>query len=200
MYPTEMSFFQNRRFVTELPQPAGVLHSLLLFLILLAADILFTPRALADSPRESLSLDAAWKFHLGDDWPKALRLDKAGANAGPASENLFSDAAWRTVNLPHDWAIELPFDKSADMNHGYRAVGPGFETNSIGWFLRAKFGIRAYGGPQCQPEHGDWYARNMYEEGGGTDKSQTRNTAIPRLTVSGRAEMNFDWWRLQARL
>jgi hypothetical protein len=54
------------------------------------------------SPREHLSLDSGWKFHLGDDWPKALRLDKAGANAGPASEKLFSDAAWRTVNLPHD--------------------------------------------------------------------------------------------------
>ncbi len=91
----------------------------------------------AESPRERLSLDANWKFHLGDDWPKALRLDKAGANAGPASEKTFSDAAWRPVNLPHDWAIELPFDKNADMNHGYRAVGPGFETNSIGWYRRA---------------------------------------------------------------
>ena len=85
-----------------------------------------TPVAAADSPREHLSLDAGWKFHLGDDWPKALRLDKAGANAVPASDKLFCDVAWRTVNLPHDWAIELPFDKSADMNHGYRAVGPGF--------------------------------------------------------------------------
>ena len=26
------------------------------------------------------------------------------------------------MNLPHDWAIELPFDKNADMNHGYRAI------------------------------------------------------------------------------
>ena len=89
--------------------------------------------AAAESPRERLSLDSNWKFHLGDDWPKTLRLDKAGANAGPASEKTFSDAAWRTVNLPHDWAIELPFDKNADMNHGYRALGPGFEANSIAW-------------------------------------------------------------------
>jgi beta-galactosidase len=51
----------------------------------------------ADSPREHLSLDAGWKFHLGEDWPKALRLDKADANSGPASEKLFSDVAWRTV-------------------------------------------------------------------------------------------------------
>ena len=31
------------------------------------------------------------------------------------------------------------------------------------WFRDAKFGIWAHWGPQCQPENGDWYARNMYE-------------------------------------
>ena len=101
------------------------------------AALVVTQLPAADSPREHLSLDAGWKFHLGDQWPGALRLDKAGANAGPASDKLFSDVTWRTVNLPHDWAIELPFDQNADMNHGYRAVGPGFEANSIGWYRRA---------------------------------------------------------------
>jgi alpha-L-fucosidase len=33
------------------------------------------------------------------------------------------------------------------------------------WFRDAKFGIWAHWGPQCQPESGDWYARNMYQEG-----------------------------------
>lgn len=33
------------------------------------------------------------------------------------------------------------------------------------WFRDAKFGIWAHWGPQCQPEHGDWYARRMYTEG-----------------------------------
>src|SRR5215212_7452454 len=32
------------------------------------------------------------------------------------------------------------------------------------WFRDAKFGIWAHWGPQCQPEHGDWYARLMYLE------------------------------------
>jgi alpha-L-fucosidase len=32
------------------------------------------------------------------------------------------------------------------------------------WYRDAKFGIWAHWGPQCQPEHGDWYARGMYEE------------------------------------
>lgn len=33
------------------------------------------------------------------------------------------------------------------------------------WYRNAKFGIWAHWGPQCQPEHGDWYARGMYQEG-----------------------------------
>lgn len=32
------------------------------------------------------------------------------------------------------------------------------------WFRDLKFGIWAHWGPQCQPEDGDWYARNMYVE------------------------------------
>ena len=33
------------------------------------------------------------------------------------------------------------------------------------WYRNAKFGIWAHWGPQCQPEDGDWYAREMYMEG-----------------------------------
>jgi alpha-L-fucosidase len=33
------------------------------------------------------------------------------------------------------------------------------------WFRDAKFGIWAHWGPQCVPEQGDWYARNMYVQG-----------------------------------
>ena len=89
----------------------------------------------AESPHERLSLDAGWKFHLGDDWPNALDLTKAGASKGPASEK-FSDTVWRAVDLPHDWAVGLPFDKAADFNHGFKAIGPGFQNNSIGWYRR----------------------------------------------------------------
>jgi len=39
------------------------------------------------------------------------------------------------------------------------------------WFRDAKFGIWAHWGSQCQPEHGDWYARSMYETGSGNYKS-----------------------------
>src|ERR1022692_4837914 len=50
-----------------------------------------TQLAFADSPREHLSLDAGWKFHLGDDWPDALHLENSGTGSGPASEK-FSDS------------------------------------------------------------------------------------------------------------
>jgi beta-galactosidase len=99
------------------------------------AALLATQVSAADSPREHLSLDLNWKFHLGDDWPGALHLDKAGASTGPAAER-FNDAAWRAISLPHDWAIELPFDRTADANHGFKALGPGFPRNSIGWYRR----------------------------------------------------------------
>lgn len=33
------------------------------------------------------------------------------------------------------------------------------------WFRDAKFGMWAHWGPQCEPEAGDWYAREMYIEG-----------------------------------
>jgi beta-galactosidase len=113
-------------------------HPLMRRLLTAAILFLLTPTLFAaetNSPREHLLLDANWKFHLGDDWPDALRLDKAGTSGGPAAEK-FNDNSWRTINLPHDWAIELPFDKNSDASHGFKPVGPGFPKNSIGWYRR----------------------------------------------------------------
>lgn len=87
-------------------------------------------------PRERLLLDFGWKFHLGNEWGIAQNLAKAGTGFGPAAPS-FSDASWRTVDLPHDWAIELPFDPKAEASHGFRAVGPRFERNSVAWYRRS---------------------------------------------------------------
>ncbi|MGA2555567.1 MAG: beta-galactosidase GalA [Verrucomicrobiota bacterium] len=89
-----------------------------------------------DSPRRRLLLDFGWKFHLGDDWGTAERLDKAGRSAGPAAAR-FNDSSWRSLNLPHDWAVELPFDQNASLNHGFKPVGPGFASNNVGWYRRS---------------------------------------------------------------
>ncbi|HSI84585.1 MAG: alpha-L-fucosidase [Candidatus Methylacidiphilales bacterium] len=47
------------------------------------------------------------------------------------------------------------------------------------WFRDAKFGIWAHWGPQCQPEAGDWYARNMYLEGSGQYKAHMAKYGPP---------------------
>jgi alpha-L-fucosidase len=49
-----------------------------------------------------------------------------------------------------------PFAPDWDSLAGYRTPD---------WFRNAKFGVWAHWGPQCEPEHRDWYARNMYKEG-----------------------------------
>ncbi len=99
------------------------------------AALWVTPLAAADSPREHLSLDAGWKFHLGDEWPDAMHLENSGADSGPVSER-FADTYWRVVNLPQDWAVELPFDLAADGSHGFKTLGGKYPTNSIAWYRR----------------------------------------------------------------
>jgi beta-galactosidase len=106
--------------------------------LLVGTCALFTIRPIwaAESPRERVSLDANWRFHLGDDWPDALHLDKAGTGSGAAAAEFAAELTWRNVNVPHDWAVELPFDRTGDRNHGFKPLGPGFEGNSIAWYRR----------------------------------------------------------------
>ena len=68
--------------------------------------------------RERLLLDFGWRFHLGNANDPAKDLGFGGGRSGnfqktgnflPASSLAFDDNDWRSVDLPHDWAIELPF-------------------------------------------------------------------------------------------
>ena len=47
------------------------------------------------------------------------------------------------------------------------------------WFRDAKFGIWAHWGPQAVPRHGDWYARQMYEEGSSDNKYHVAHYGHP---------------------
>ncbi|MGM9486593.1 beta-galactosidase GalA [Ideonella sp. YS5] len=85
--------------------------------------------------RERLSLDSGWLFHLGDVAAPAIKghgmsygSAKAG-NAGGAAANDFDDSSWRRLDLPHDWAVEGPFDKNENASQGYRPRG-------IAWYRR----------------------------------------------------------------
>ena len=58
----------------------------------------------------------------------------AGENVSFVTTN-YDDSAWRTLDLPHDWVVELPFDQTAAVDHGCKPVGdPSFTTNNIGWY------------------------------------------------------------------
>jgi beta-galactosidase len=114
----------------------GVMKTLLawsafLFMAVFSLSLL----AAQDSPRERLLFDFGWKFHLSDDWPDAENLAKAGSSKGPAGRK-FDDSQWQTVNLPHDWVVQLPFDEKANYSHGYKPVGPHYPQNSVGWYRR----------------------------------------------------------------
>jgi beta-galactosidase len=99
------------------------------------------------SPRETLSLDAAWRFHLGSASSPAndfeFGLGTAFAKAGEAVGAVkidFSDSSWRIVDLPHDWAVEQEFvnvNDDAVKSHGYRPIGRQFPATTVGWYRRS---------------------------------------------------------------
>lgn len=86
--------------------------------------------------REKLSLDNGWRFHLGDiPFPEVKGHQKSYSNAkagkaGGAAATDYDDTDWRTLNLPHDWAVEGSFDSIANLAQGYRKRG-------IGWYRRS---------------------------------------------------------------
>ena len=110
------------------------------------------------SPRERLLLDFGWRFHLGDanDAAKDFRwgaptregtFSKAGQDwlhnkLDGSLQHSFDDSAWRVVDLPHDWGVELPFvtvpDPEISINaaHGGKGLGRQFPATSIGWYER----------------------------------------------------------------
>jgi beta-galactosidase len=100
------------------------------------------------STRERISLDAGWRFAFGHPHDSAKDfghatgyfsyLAKAGYADGPAAGD-FDDRAWRELDLPHDWAVELPFDERAGHSHGYKALGRDFPDTSVGWYRRKFF-------------------------------------------------------------
>jgi len=85
--------------------------------------------------RERLSLDQGWLFHLGDMPTPPVKghgssyyNGKADGSWGAARAD-FDDSGWRRLDLPHDWAVEAPFDPNENASQGYRHRG-------IGWYRR----------------------------------------------------------------
>ena len=97
--------------------------------------------------RERLLMDFGWRFALGNasdpekdfGYGKLRRegtFAKAGRVDGPA-EMKFDDSAWRKVDLPHDWAVELPFVNDPILvEHGGKPLGREYPATSVGWYRR----------------------------------------------------------------
>ncbi len=112
------------------------------------------PTPTAKSPRETTRLDLGWRFRLGhasdpgrDFAFGAIQsgFAKAGSWNWPQAPvaPYYNDADWAAVDLPHDWAIELPFVQPAyvDPNrddqrasHGYKPLGREYPDTSVGWY------------------------------------------------------------------
>jgi beta-galactosidase/beta-glucuronidase len=97
--------------------------------------------------RQHISFDQDWKFHLGHATDPAQDFNfsttdvfsKSGKTGESAIAVKFNDSSWRSLQLPHDWAVELPFENSTSfevMSHGYKPVGALYPQNSIGWYRK----------------------------------------------------------------
>jgi beta-galactosidase len=125
----------------------------LLAITLSPIDRACTQNLSAPTARERLLLDFGWRFAFGhatdatkdfDPVPNGATFSyfaKAGTAAGAAAAN-FDDRSWRTLDLPHDWAVEVPFSSRGSGSHGYKAIGKNFPEASIGWY-RKSFSIPA---------------------------------------------------------
>ena len=106
----------------------------------------------ANSPREQLLFDFGWKFQFGHSTDPARDLgfgigqeDFSRTGEFDFAKAKFDDSKWRKLNLPHDWAVELPFvhdevqtpdgDKPVQ-SHGYKPLGRRYPETSVGWYRR----------------------------------------------------------------
>ena len=101
----------------------------------------------APSLRQRLLLDFGWRFQTGhaNDATKdfglgARRREGQFAKSGgflPVTRANFDDKAWRSIDLPHDWAVELPFTNAPQLHHqGAKPLGREYPETSIGWYRR----------------------------------------------------------------
>ena len=87
---------------------------------------IFALSAQAESLRESRLLDSQWKFSLTPD---------SASSVSPYT---------KTVDLPHDWSIEHPFDRTAPSGNdgGYVCTGKGVYTKEMDFTAKQLEGAR----------------------------------------------------------
>ena len=98
----------------------------------------------AVAPREQLLFDFGWKFTFGNGHDPSKDLgfgysqsDFAKTGDFKFAKAGFDDSKWRSLNLPHDWAVELPFVWDEEQkSHGYKPLGRRYPETSVGWYRR----------------------------------------------------------------
>lgn len=102
----------------------------------------------AMAQRERVSLDDGWMFAYGNasDPEKDFGcgteyfnyITKANSihNTGPYTIRFDPGEEWKAVDLPHDWAVDLPFSAEASYSHGHKEVGWKFPGTSVGWYRK----------------------------------------------------------------
>jgi beta-galactosidase len=106
------------------------------------------------SPRETVALDEGWRFHLGHASDPTRDFDfgrghdtyaKAGQIGSPIETADYDDSDWQAVTLPHDWAVDLPFqpfgkaggdDDRVGAYQGFKPIGRRWPETSVGWYRR----------------------------------------------------------------
>lgn len=100
-----------------------------------------------NAQRKHINFDEDWKFAFGHaadagkdfNYGIATIFAKTGSAQKTAISSEFNDSDWRTLSLPHDWAVELPFvysDNFDVQSHGYKPVGGAYPETSIGWYRK----------------------------------------------------------------
>ncbi len=97
--------------------------------------------------QNKISLDEDWRFHFGNsadpnkdfNYGNVLLFHKSNVYDTTIVNPKFIDSSWSKINVPHDWVVSLPFEKSDTPimdSHGYKPVGGAYPETSIGWYRK----------------------------------------------------------------
>ena len=102
--------------------------SILTFLLIVMTICISEALLAQESPRSRESFNQGWKFvKYFNASNEAVATDKEPENLQLPSVN---DNSWRSLDLPHDWAIEGPFSDTLENNTGL------LPWKGIGWYRK----------------------------------------------------------------
>ncbi len=92
------------------------ISKVLLGLVVISTFLRCSDSDMNDLPVEDKNFNKSWLFQKG--------------SMQDAEKIAFQDAAWRKLNLPHDWAIEGPFDNKNNARTG------GLPVHGVAWYRK----------------------------------------------------------------